>query len=54
MQLELLLQRIKDIDSKYEQFAKLTGEKFNVFSVLGLDNKENYHSLFIMGNKICT
>ena len=47
MQLELLLQRIKDIDSKYEQFAKLTGEKFNVFSVLGLDNKENYHSLFI-------
>ncbi len=47
MKIELLLQRIKDISNKYDQFAKLTGENFNVFSVLGLGSAENSHSLFI-------
>ncbi|RTL00106.1 MAG: hypothetical protein EKK57_07990 [Proteobacteria bacterium] len=47
MKIELLLQRIKDINNKYDQFAKLTGEHFNVFSVLGLSSAENSHSLFI-------
>lgn len=47
MKIELLLQRIKDINNKYDQFAKLTGENFNVFSVLGLGSAENSHSLFI-------
>ena len=47
MKIELLLQRIKDINNKYDQFTKLTGENFNVFSVLGLGSAENSHSLFI-------
>lgn len=47
MNIHNLLQRIIDINNKYEQFAKITGENFNVFSILRVQSYENYHSLFI-------
>lgn len=47
MNINNLLSRISDINKKYEQFAKITGESFNVFSILGLKSAENSHSLFI-------
>lgn len=47
MNIQNLLHRISDINKKYEQFAKLSGDNFNVFSVLGLNSAENMHSLFI-------
>jgi hypothetical protein len=47
MDIKDLLRRIQDINKKYEQFAKLSGENFNVFSVLGLSSSENHYSLFI-------
>lgn len=47
MDIKNLLNRIQDINKKYEQFAKLSGENFNVFSVLGLSSSENHYSLFI-------
>lgn len=42
-----LLSRVSDINKKYEQVAKITGENFNIFSILGLTSAENSHSLFI-------
>lgn len=48
MDIKNLLNRIQDINKKYEQFAKLSGENFNVFSVLGLDSAEVMHSQFIV------
>lgn len=47
MNINNLLHRISDINKKYEQFAQITGENFNVFSILGLKSAENAHSLFI-------
>lgn len=47
MNITSLLNRIQDINKKYEQFAKLSGENFNVFSVLGLGSAEVMHSQFI-------
>lgn len=47
MNINNLLHRISDINKKHEQFAQITGENFNVFSILGLKSAENAHSLFI-------
>lgn len=47
MDIKSLLNRIQEVNKKYEQFAKLSGDNFNVFSVLGLNSAENMHSLFI-------
>lgn len=43
-----LLQQVTIIQKKYDEIAKITGENFNVFSVLKLDSKEvRMHSAFI-------
>ncbi|MEY2828994.1 MAG: hypothetical protein RIQ33_852 [Bacteroidota bacterium] len=46
--IENLLSQVKAISKKYEEIAKITGEKFNVFNVLGLTTKEvRTHSAFL-------
>lgn len=43
-----LLSKISSINKKYEEIAKLTGEKFNVFEILNLTtNETRTHSAFI-------
>jgi hypothetical protein len=43
-----LLQQVSIIQRKYAEIAKITGENFNVFSVLKMDSKEvQMHSAFI-------
>ncbi len=43
-----LLNQVAAISKKYEEIAKITGENFNVFNVLGLTTKEvRTHSAFI-------
>ncbi len=43
-----LLQNVAVIQKKYDEIAKITGENFNVFSVLKMDSKEvRMHSAFI-------
>lgn len=43
-----LLQNVAIIQRKYDEIGKITGENFNVFSVLKLDSKEvRMHSAFI-------
>lgn len=43
-----LLQHVFIIQKKYDEFAKITGENFNIFSVLKMDSKEvRMHSAFI-------
>jgi muramidase (phage lysozyme) len=43
-----LLQQVSIIQRKYDEIAKITGENFNVFSVLKMDSKEvRMHSAFI-------
>lgn len=43
-----LLNKINAITSKYHNEAKETGERFNIFQILGMDSKENKtHSAFL-------
>lgn len=42
-----LLSKVKLIVNKYEEIERITGEKFNVFSILGLSSDELAHSKFI-------
>lgn len=43
-----LLQQVSIIQKKYDEIAKITGENFNVFSILKMDSKEvRMHSAFI-------
>lgn len=45
--IELLLSRVAGITKKYEEIAEITGENFNVFSILDIKEKESTHSRFI-------
>ncbi len=43
-----LLQEVSAISKKYEEIAKITGENYNIFNILGLSTKEvRTHSAFI-------
>jgi len=45
--IESLLSKVKLIADKYDEIERITGEKFNVFSILGLSSDELAHSKFI-------
>ena len=46
--IEHLLNEIRTINESYERLAKLSGEHFNIFNVLGMTTNEVYcHSAFI-------
>lgn len=45
--IESLLSKVKLIVDKYDEIERITGEKFNVFSTLGLSTDELAHSKFI-------
>ncbi|MBN8221734.1 MAG: PD-(D/E)XK nuclease family protein [Spirochaetes bacterium] len=43
-----LLNKVSAVSSKYDKIAKVTGERFNIFSVLGLESQEvRTHSRFL-------
>lgn len=46
-QIENLLEKTQIIKNKYDDLAEYTGENFNVFNILRLDEKELMHSAFI-------
>src|SRR5690554_6612611 len=46
-QIENLLEKAEIIKNKYDDLAEYTGENFNVFNILRLDEKELMHSAFI-------
>lgn len=46
-QVNNLLEKTSIIKKKYDEIAEYTGENFNVFNILGLDEKELVHSSFI-------
>lgn len=46
-QIENLLEKTEIIKKKYDDLAEYTGENFNVFNILRLDEKELMHSAFI-------
>jgi len=47
-EIESLLKKVNSILEKSDEIARLKGEKFNIFSILGLETKENQtHSNFI-------
>src|SRR5690554_7275630 len=45
--IENLLEKTEIIKKKYDDLAEYTGENFNVFNILRLDEKELMHSAFI-------
>jgi len=47
MAIEQLLAEISSINKRYEEIARISGENFNVFNILGLTSKEMIHSKFI-------
>jgi hypothetical protein len=47
MGLELLLAKISNIDKKYKEIYKFSGEKFNIFNLLNLSADEICHSKII-------
>ena len=47
-ELKNLLQSVAIIQKKYNEIAKITGENFNIFSIMSMENSERYtHSAFI-------
>ncbi len=46
--LQHLLEKVALINTKYEDIAKITGENFNVFEILGKKEHENSHSMFLV------
>lgn len=47
-ELQYLLNQVDSIVKKYDQIAEITGERFNIFSILGLqDNETRLHSKLI-------
>lgn len=44
-----LLQQVSIISKKYDQIAKLTGENFNIFSVMNMEHNEVYTHSAIIG-----
>ena len=47
MNLELLLTQISNINKKYEEIYKFSGERFNIFNLLNLSGDELSHSKII-------
>lgn len=47
MSIANLLKEINGVLKKYEEYEKLTGEKFNIFKILKIDRSEVKHSAFI-------
>lgn len=48
LELERLFIEVKNIKEKYEQIARITGENFNIFQILGLQSDEvHLHSKFL-------
>jgi hypothetical protein len=47
MSVEQLLEQITAINKRYEEIAKISGENFNIFNILGLTSDEKKHSKFI-------
>lgn len=46
--IETLFKEISAICKRYEEIAKLTGENFNIFQILGLQTSEvRLHSAFL-------
>ncbi len=45
--LENLLEQIHEINKRYDEIAKLSGDNFNIFEILKLSSNELKHSLFI-------
>ena len=45
--LQHLLEKVALINTKYEDIAKITGENFNVFNILGMRSDELVHSKII-------
>ena len=45
--LQNLLKQVSLINSKYEDIAKITGENFNIFNILGVRSDEVKHSKFL-------
>lgn len=44
-----LLQQVSIIQKKYDEIAKITGENFNIFSVINMENNEVYTHSAIIG-----
>jgi hypothetical protein len=47
MNFELLLSKIENINKKYDEIYKISGEKFNIFNILQLTSDEISHSRII-------
>jgi hypothetical protein len=47
MKIEYFLDQISEINKRYNEIAKVTGENFNVFDVLDIGTQEQTHSNFI-------
>lgn len=45
--IEHLLTNVTHIRNKYDEFAKITGENYNLLQILGKEHHENYHSAII-------
>ncbi len=46
---EMLLQQVSALNKKHEEIARITGRKFNVFSILGVESREtSTHSAFLV------
>lgn len=45
--IDSLFNRVKHVVEKYEEIERITGEKYNIFSILGLASNELAHSKFI-------
>lgn len=46
-QIDSFLKQISEINKRYDEAAKLSGENFNVFQILGLSSDELSHSSFL-------
>jgi hypothetical protein len=47
MEFELFLNKISNISKKYEEIHRISGEAFNIFNILNVDDDEHCHSSFI-------
>ena len=45
--IESLLSKVKLVVDKYDEIERITGEKYNIFSILGLSSDELAHSRFL-------
>ena len=46
---EVLLKQVSALNKKHEEIARITGRKFNVFSILGVESREtSTHSAFLV------